>query len=187
MNSVRSLNMRLLSSLCAALLAGMSVGRAQISPGELSAAHAALDGVAHCTQCHSIGKEIANEKCFSCHTEIKQRIDARTGYHGTIGSKLCAECHKEHHGKVFKIPRLLIMPQSDIHWSVNTSGLNVRNATRVRNSHARAPIWACSRTVSPVTRMFTGDNLREVCAPGVTGWTNGNRCSTSLMSGQNIL
>ena len=78
---------------------------AQISPGELSAAHANLEGVDHCTQCHSVGKALSDDNCFSCHREIKTRIEQKKGFHSTIGAKQCFECHKEHHGLQFEIIR----------------------------------------------------------------------------------
>jgi hypothetical protein len=82
-----------------------NVASAQISPGELSAAHAALEGIDHCTKCHPIGKALSDDKCTACHAEIRARIDARKGYHARIGSKHCFECHKEHHGRQFEIIR----------------------------------------------------------------------------------
>jgi hypothetical protein len=151
MNSVRSLNRRLFACLLAALLACVSVGRAQISPGELSSAHAALDGVAHCTQCHSIGKETTNEKCLSCHTEIKQRIDARTGYHGTIGSKHCDECHKEHHGKAFKLIRF--DPKTFDHASIGYPLIGKHQRIECVQCHSR----------SKLTRKNTYLGLQQDC------------------------
>ncbi len=76
---------------------------AQISPGDLTRAHASLDGVQNCTKCHTIGKTISNDRCFVCHTEIAARIKAREGYHATVIDKQCASCHSEHHGRDFSI------------------------------------------------------------------------------------
>ncbi|MFA6457097.1 MAG: cytochrome C, partial [Bacteroidota bacterium] len=93
--------------LCALVLilgtAELSV--AQISPGELSDPHKHLEGMEFCTQCHTIGKALSNDNCLNCHTEIKTRIAAKKGYHSTIGSKECVECHKEHHGRNFTLVR----------------------------------------------------------------------------------
>ncbi|HLP16631.1 MAG TPA: cytochrome C [Bacteroidota bacterium] len=78
---------------------------AQISPGELSAAHAQFEGVENCTLCHSIGKSIADDQCLACHGEIKTRIAQKKGYHASIGGKHCFDCHKEHHGRQFELVR----------------------------------------------------------------------------------
>ena len=88
-----------------AMVAAGSDLHAQISPGELSSAHAALEGVQKCTQCHTLGKAIGNDNCLNCHTELRNRIGARTGFHGVMGSKPCTQCHKEHHGRDFSIIR----------------------------------------------------------------------------------
>lgn len=78
---------------------------AQISPGELSTPHKNMEGMEFCTQCHTVGKMISNDNCLNCHTEIKSRITAKKGYHASITSKECVECHKEHHGRNFTLIR----------------------------------------------------------------------------------
>ena len=47
---------------------------AQISPGDLSKAHASLEGVSNCTKCHTVGKKVTSEKCLDCHKEINLSI-----------------------------------------------------------------------------------------------------------------
>lgn len=79
---------------------------AQISPGELSSAHASLEGISNCTQCHTLGKTISSDRCLACHTEIRSRIAARTGLHGRNSYQQCIDCHKEHHGRDFLMRRL---------------------------------------------------------------------------------
>lgn len=81
--------------------------RAQISPGELSNAHAHLEGLSNCTQCHVLGKQMTNSKCLDCHTEIKELINAGRGYHSSteVTGKNCWSCHSEHHGRSFKLVR----------------------------------------------------------------------------------
>ena len=81
-------------------------GIAQISPGELSAAHSNLEGIANCTQCHSLGKTISSDRCLGCHSEIRTRLGARTGLHGRNSYQQCIDCHKEHHGREFSIRRM---------------------------------------------------------------------------------
>ena len=80
---------------------------AQISPGELSEVHSALEGMSNCTQCHNLGDKVSDEKCLACHTEIRERIDANKGYHSSSGvkSKSCVACHNDHHGRTFEIIR----------------------------------------------------------------------------------
>lgn len=80
---------------------------AQISPGDLSRQHAKLEGVSNCTKCHELGEKVSNDKCLSCHTELKQRIDKNLGYHVSfeVKNKDCSKCHSEHHGLNFKMIR----------------------------------------------------------------------------------
>ena len=94
----------LLAAACLLLWTGMAWG--QISPGELSRPHSSLEGMGKCTQCHSLGKAIANDNCLRCHTELRSRMNAGTGYHGRLASHQCVECHKEHHGRDFSIVRM---------------------------------------------------------------------------------
>jgi hypothetical protein len=88
------------------LISTISV-RAQISPGDLSEPHSALEGMSNCTQCHTLGAKVSNEKCLACHTEIKERTDANKGYHSSSGvkDKSCVVCHNDHHGRTFEIIR----------------------------------------------------------------------------------
>ncbi len=78
---------------------------AQISPGDLTLAHAKYEGLSNCTKCHALGKQVPNSKCFDCHTEIRQLISAGKGYHSSsdVKNKECVSCHSEHHGRNFKI------------------------------------------------------------------------------------
>jgi hypothetical protein len=80
---------------------------AQLSPGDLSAPHAHLEGLSNCTQCHVLGNKISADKCLSCHTEIKERTDGQKGYHSSseVKGKLCFSCHSEHNGKNFQLVR----------------------------------------------------------------------------------
>jgi len=83
---------------------------AQISPGELSRPHTALEGPLQCVQCHSFGAGRPQLKCLGCHTEIRHRITAKLGYHARAvdrskGEMDCARCHSEHNGGNFDIVR----------------------------------------------------------------------------------
>jgi hypothetical protein len=88
-----------------ALLASRTA--AQLSPGDLSTAHAKLEGMSNCTQCHDLGDKVSNNKCLACHKEIKSRVDKRTGYHSSkdVKGKDCSTCHSEHHGRSFDLVR----------------------------------------------------------------------------------
>ena len=72
---------------------------AQISPGELTRAHEKLEGVDNCTKCHEQGEEITGKKCLDCHTEIRDAIAAKHGYHFQNASTACVNCHKDHLGR----------------------------------------------------------------------------------------
>jgi hypothetical protein len=78
---------------------------AQISPGDLTNAHAKLEGISNCTKCHVLGEQVQSSKCLDCHTEIKKLINENRGYHSTgeVKGKDCWSCHSEHHGRNFRI------------------------------------------------------------------------------------
>uniref|UniRef100_UPI0032167963 hypothetical protein n=1 Tax=uncultured Draconibacterium sp. TaxID=1573823 RepID=UPI0032167963 len=80
---------------------------AQLSPGELSNAHAHLEGMKNCTSCHVLGEKETTSKCLECHTEIQQLIQEGKGYHSSaeVKGKKCAECHGEHFGRNFQVTR----------------------------------------------------------------------------------
>jgi hypothetical protein len=84
------------------------MGKAQISPGELSTPHSKLEGISNCTQCHVLGDKVSNDKCLKCHTEISRRISLKKGYHSSadVKGKQCTLCHSEHNGKNFQLIRL---------------------------------------------------------------------------------
>ncbi len=83
------------------------IGYGQISPGDLSASHAELEGMSNCTQCHEIGASVLSSKCLSCHTEIQNSIDIHKGFHAQqeVLDQDCVSCHSEHHGREFQMIR----------------------------------------------------------------------------------
>jgi hypothetical protein len=82
-----------------------SAGRtfAQFSPGELASAHAHLEGLDNCTQCHELGKKIDGNKCMDCHNLIRARVNAGRGFHASssVRGKECVTCHIDHKGRDF--------------------------------------------------------------------------------------
>jgi hypothetical protein len=78
--------------------------KAQLSPGELTQAHAHLEGVRNCTQCHTVGQKVSNDKCLQCHHDVKWRVEKAHGYHGSkeVQGKDCFSCHSDHHGRKFE-------------------------------------------------------------------------------------
>lgn len=85
---------------------------AQISPGELSQAHRALEGALKCANCHTFGSGGAHLKCLECHVEIARRLERKSGYHarivrgaGDAAANDCARCHAEHNGRSFQLVR----------------------------------------------------------------------------------
>jgi hypothetical protein len=82
--------------------------RAQISPGPLSQAHAGLEGTTRCTSCHSFGLGARKFRCTGCHSEIRERLSNKRGFHAAVvksgaGDQDCARCHTEHLGPNFNI------------------------------------------------------------------------------------
>jgi hypothetical protein len=81
--------------------------QAQISPGDLSKAHAALEGMSNCTKCHEIGNKVPDQKCLDCHKEVTKLINQNRGFHVSkeVKSKTCVQCHNDHHGRKFEMIR----------------------------------------------------------------------------------
>ena len=79
----------------------------QISPGDLTKAHAELEGMSNCTQCHDLGKQVSKAKCLNCHTEIADLMNQNRGFHSNseVVSKDCWSCHGEHFGRTFQMVR----------------------------------------------------------------------------------
>jgi len=74
-----------------------------LAPGPLSTHHAKLSDVSGCYTCHIFGGALPDANCLSCHTEIKARLDAGSGFHGGMSEadrkQGCHHCHKEHKGR----------------------------------------------------------------------------------------
>jgi len=89
------------------MLISITFSYGQISPGDLSQAHADLEGMSKCTLCHELGEKVTDAKCLDCHKEIQSLIDEKRGYHAhsSIKNKDCIECHSDHHGRKFDMVR----------------------------------------------------------------------------------
>ena len=96
-----------LAALVVLLAAAEAVPAQMVSPGKLSTAHAGLEGVRGCTQCHQLKQRGSSPKlCLSCHEALAGRLAQRKGYHATVAERSCGECHKEHLGRDFDVLRL---------------------------------------------------------------------------------
>jgi hypothetical protein len=69
-----------------------------ISPGPLASAHADLEGVSRCNECHSLLGGTPDARCLECHDEIRARMDEGLGFHGGLEGR-CAGCHGDHLGR----------------------------------------------------------------------------------------
>ena len=70
---------------------------ALVSPGKLSKAHAALEGITSCLSCHTAGKGVSASKCLTCHKPIAERMAQKKGVHRNVTTD-CVSCHVEHAG-----------------------------------------------------------------------------------------
>ena len=79
----------------------------QISPGDLTNAHAEFEGMSNCTLCHDLGNKVSNNLCLDCHKDIQALIKQDRGYHvsADVNNKDCFQCHNEHHGRKFEMIR----------------------------------------------------------------------------------
>ncbi len=87
------------------MLAAAAAGpvRSQVSPGELSRAHATLGGALQCMRCHSAGRDGVAPQCLECHKEIAWLAGRDRGLHAAVEGKDCATCHPEHAGVDFAL------------------------------------------------------------------------------------
>ncbi|HEY0192890.1 MAG TPA: hypothetical protein VGC42_17360 [Kofleriaceae bacterium] len=87
-----------LTALFAVLFVG-STARADLgtSPGPLARPHAAIE--AQCNRCHVPFGGVPQSKCLACHTALGERTARGVGFHATVKTQPCTDCHKEHHGR----------------------------------------------------------------------------------------
>jgi hypothetical protein len=120
-----------------------------LSPGELSTAHASLEGLGNCTQCHQLRTPGADrDRCLSCHEPLALRIQEGRGYHGLLSDAKCGNCHKEHFGKDFRL----------VHFDAESFPHDSIEYT-LRGQHQEAECRACHQpewVVSEDVREFKG-------------------------------
>jgi hypothetical protein len=134
---------------CAALPA-----RAQLlSPGPLVRAHADLEGIRNCTQCHALGNRgIDPARCLTCHTPLRDRIRRNEGLHARL-SQDCATCHSDHHGRAFE-PAAFTESRFN-HRLTGYDLVGEHATTACRSCHQPANITdpAVRRTIGPTGRL----------------------------------
>ncbi len=100
MRHARTLSLLLLGT----ALLGAEPARAQLSPGQLSAAHREFDGPTQCFQCHPHGQQgPMDDRCLACHKEVDWMKAHGRGLHSRDAKGACAKCHPEHGGKDFAL------------------------------------------------------------------------------------
>ena len=131
----------LVLTLCLLLLAlpWRSAAWAQVSPGPLSAAHAALDSPLKCLQCHGKGGSRADMDllCLACHKEVAWMKTANRGFHVRVANQACASCHPDHGGRDFQL----------VVWDEGVSAKfdHRRAGFALEGKHARIVCGACHK------------------------------------------
>ncbi len=73
-------------------------------PAALMAAHACLQELDDCQQCHSWVQGVPDSKCLRCHETVGERLASRRGYHGKLNGA-CASCHADHDRTIVELDR----------------------------------------------------------------------------------
>jgi hypothetical protein len=63
--------------------------KASTAPGPSGKGHESVEG--DCDACHLPFKGLPNEKCLTCHTELKK-------FHASVAAQKCVACHTDHKG-----------------------------------------------------------------------------------------
>jgi hypothetical protein len=146
-----------------ALLAGS--GYAQLSPGDLTDAHAKWEGMSNCTQCHDLGNKVTNAKCLECHKEMKtlDQQEARLPCEQGGEREGLFTCHSEHHGRKFEMVRfdektfdhgLTGYPLWKVRTNPSIAAIAInRIISRTGDQSAQRPSSEWMRLVYPATRI----------------------------------
>jgi hypothetical protein len=130
------------------LLGTIAMAHAQFSPGKLSRAHQDLEGSLNCTKCHSGEAEIMNDKCLTCHREIRRLEQDDAGLHASLSDRNCSKCHPEHAGRDFDL----------IYWDEGSPEKfnHQRAGWKLEGKHAEAECRACHKPefqISPIMKL----------------------------------
>jgi hypothetical protein len=68
-----------------------------VSPRSLARAHAELEGITRCGECHAGASATPETRCLACHEDVAARMQGRVGWHGQLEGS-CVDCHAEHRG-----------------------------------------------------------------------------------------
>lgn len=130
--------------LAIALLAPAALS-AQISPGALSRAHAALEGNHYCLSCHSSGKGVDPQLCLACHRALGARIAEGKGLHAGPDYRTCERCHPDHGGREFAL----------VEWTGRREAFDhTRTGWALEGRHAKIACAECHKPerVAPAVR-----------------------------------
>ncbi len=107
---------------------------AQLSPGKLSQVHSNLEGIEHCTDCHTSRKAVDPVKCLDCHTILKERIEHKKGLHANPKYHQCQTCHHEHFGRKFEL----------VHWKTGKPEIDhSKTGWALRGNHQKLKCRDC--------------------------------------------
>lgn len=129
------------------------LARAQVSPGPLARAHAALDGPLACLQCHVSGGKDMDHQCLACHKEIAATLEEKRGVHGRQKRVACARCHPDHAGVDFEL----------IQWEEGAAERfdHSRAGFTLAGKHARLACRDCHKAELQVSRTLKLSPRRE--------------------------
>jgi hypothetical protein len=149
---------------------------AQISPGDLAEAHKHLEGIANCTQCHTLGEKISDQKCLDCHTFIQKLINQQKGYHAhqEVRQAICVSCHSDHHGRKFQMIRF-----DEYDFDHNKTGYNLQQAhtaAECRDCHQPKYILAQKLKERQNTWLGLGTSCTD-CHPDYHQGTLSDKCT----------
>lgn len=114
---------------CAAVAGGG--WQALLSPGPVHEAHADL--AADCDQCHLVFDGVPDGKCLACHEELATRAREGRGWHATVATAPCIDCHTDHVGAAGPITEAEALEAFDH----EATGFSIAGA------HARVECGAC--------------------------------------------
>jgi len=76
-----------------------------LSPGELAAPHAKVEG--DCQKCHvRFDRNAQDRLCMDCHKDVAQDMRSKARFHGRLPAQACRACHSEHKGRAFRLVQL---------------------------------------------------------------------------------